>query len=270
MKKFPRRTVVAALAGVVAAAAGAPSPGAGLKTSMTFRLRLKPSTDPKTGEEHPVDAAALARTEKALRVRLASAGIGNVVFQQEPPDHLTVTGDGLTPEQVSIFRRSVVHTAALDLRTVHGDNDTLLPQIESKKAALDPAWIVLPKKENSHGVFPQRLIVKRIPEITGDEIAEAFATYDLEGWSLSVELNKKAGERFFDITKRMRKGVDRFAIVLDGKIISAPTTQVDGGIAGGSFRLTGNFTEQEVRSLASALMNPLRNPVVIEEERVKQ
>ena len=270
MKMFPRRTMVAVFAGMLAFTAGAPSPERGLKKSVTFRLRLKPSEDPKTGEQYAVDATALARTEKALGIRLATAGIGNVTFQQQQPDRLTVHAEGLTPEQVSVFRGSVVLTATLDLRTVHGDNDTLLPDIESKKTALDPAWTILPMKETNAGeAKPRKLIVRRVPEITGDEVKSALALSDLEGWSLSVEFDKKAGERFFDITRKMRVAVDRFAIVLDGKILSAPTTQVAGGIAGGSFRLTGRFTEQEVRELASALMNPLRNPVVIEEESVK-
>jgi preprotein translocase subunit SecD len=250
--------------------ASAPAEKSGVKHSITYRLRLKPSKDPKTGEERAVDAAALAKATEVLGKRLDAATFTNVLVTPQPPDRILMQADALTPGQIAAARQCLMLTAALDLRTVHGDNDTLLPEIESKKAALDPAWIVLPMKEVSKSEdMLRRLIVKRVPEITGDEFKSAYAVFGPEGWSVSVELEKKAGERFFWITRKMRKGIDRFAIVLDGEILSAPTTQVEGGIAGNSFLLTGGFTEQEVRDLASALMNPLHNPVVIEEESVK-
>ena len=232
---------------------------------VSFRLRLKPFVDARTGEQHLPDAAALAKTQEMLGRRLAAIGIKNVVFTQEPPDRITARSDRLTPEQNAAFRKVVTQSAVLDFRTVHGDSDTLLPEIESKTAILDPAWIVLPLKEDkAHAGKQRNLIVSRVPDITSDQIAEAYARYDLEGWGLSLTFDKKAGEKFFDITRKMRKNVDRFAIVLDGQILSAPTTRVEGGITGGSCIITGKFTEQETRDLVSTLMNPLQHPVVIE------
>jgi SecD/SecF fusion protein len=57
----------------------------------------------------------------------------------------------------------------------------------------------------------------------------------------------------------------RFAVVLDGVIQSAPNIKEP--IYGGSARISGSFGEQEARSLASVLENPLQTPVRIEEER---
>ena len=241
-------------------------PRANAPTSpVSFRLRLQPFVDARNGTQHMPDAAALAKTEEMLGRRLASIGIKDVVFTQQPPDRITARSDRLTPEQNAAFRKVVTQSAVLDFRTVHGDSDTLLPEIESKTAILDPAWIVLPLKEDKAHAGKQRsLIVSRVPDITSDQIAEAYARYDLEGWGLSLTFDKKAGEKFFDLTRKMRAHVDRFAIVLDGQILSAPTTGVQGGIAGGSCIITGKFTEQEARELASTLMNPLQHPVVIE------
>ena len=273
MNISPRSIFPVALALLVLGAGdapSAPSPGPGLKATATFELRLKPSVDPKTGAERAVDAAALAVTEGTLGKRLAAAGISKVTFTQQAPDRITVRAEDLVPVQVTAFRKAVVYLAVLDFRMVHRDNDKLLPEIESKKAELDPAWVILPMKDVRPGDEKhRRLIVQRVPEITGNEIVEAYAFYDIEGWGLAAKFSEKAGEKFFQITRQMRVAVDRFAIVLDGKILSAPTTQVAGGIAGGSFRLTGKFTEQEARDLATALMNPLSNPVVIEKETVK-
>src|SRR5207237_2021324 len=57
----------------------------------------------------------------------------------------------------------------------------------------------------------------------------------------------------------------RFAIVLDNVIQSAPNIREP--IYGGSARISGTFSEQEARGLASVLENPLQTPVSIEEER---
>jgi SecD/SecF fusion protein len=57
----------------------------------------------------------------------------------------------------------------------------------------------------------------------------------------------------------------RFAIILDGKVVSAP--RINEPIAGGNASITGDFSEAQARNLASVLENPLQTPVVIEEER---
>src|SRR5213079_2373867 len=57
----------------------------------------------------------------------------------------------------------------------------------------------------------------------------------------------------------------RFAIVLDNVIFSAP--RINEPIYQGSARISGRFSEEEARSLASVLENPLQTPVSIEEER---
>jgi len=50
-----------------------------------------------------------------------------------------------------------------------------------------------------------------------------------------------------------------------GSIQSAPVIQ--DAIYGGDAQITGKFTEEEARGLASVLQNPLQTPVSIEEER---
>src|SRR5213079_481126 len=57
----------------------------------------------------------------------------------------------------------------------------------------------------------------------------------------------------------------RFAIVLDNVIFSAP--RINEPIYQGSARISGRFSEEEARALASVLENPLQTPVSIEEER---
>ena len=74
-------------------------------------------------------------------------------------------------------------------------------------------------------------------EITGDMVTKAEAHHDdaggrgLGGWSVSMEMTPIGGDRFEDITgKNINR---RFAIILDGKVESAPViiTKIPGGHA---------------------------------------
>ena len=241
----------------------------GGKVSATFQLRVLPMTDPKTGVKHEVDAAALASAEEVLGRRLATAQIRTVRFLRQPPDHIRMHGDAMTPAQVGTLRQCVVQAASLDFRVVHPDSEKLLAELEAKNALPDSSWNILPMKESKPGEKPRRLIVRSVPNITGDQITEAYPAYDSSGWFIGICFDKKGGATFFEITRQMRKFVDRFAIVLDGNIISAPTTAVEGGIASNSCIITGKFTEKEARDFANVVKNPLKNPIVVEVETVR-
>ena len=73
-------------------------------------------------------------------------------------------------------------------------------------------------------------------EVTGDQVRDAQAVSDpsdrgLGGWHVRMELTGPGGDRFEEITAKNIKR--RFAIILDGKIESAPViqTKIPGGIA---------------------------------------
>src|SRR6202012_2144656 len=98
----------------------------------------------------------------------------------------------------------------------------------------------------------------------------AGAFYDQTGWGVSLEFNSTGAEQFRVLTQQVAHDHSQMAIVLDGKVISAPTVDEKyvTGIGGGRAQISGgSMSEKEARSLASALQNPLQTPVVIEEER---
>ncbi len=242
--------------------------GIDLKGGTTFNISIQPAEDPLTGEKRPVTQQALDQAVEVLRSRVDKMGTSEPVITPTVGDRIMVQIPGLAAEELDNVRKQLQEVAKLDFRLVHPESSSLLPAVEAKQKILDPAWTILPMKKEKNPDSPERnLIVHRVPDITGEHIKSAFAGYDLEGWYISIQFDSEAGEKFFQLTKAMRVNSDRFAIVLDNKILSAPTTQVQGGIAGGGCRITGKFTEQEARGLASSLLNPLQNPVKIEEER---
>ena len=68
----------------------------------------------------------------------------------------------------------------------------------------------------------------------------------------------------FDLTSKMQAGRDRLAIVLDGEVLSAPVVQ---SALRKHFEITGMNNAKEAKELASALLNQLKNPLKIEDER---
>jgi preprotein translocase subunit SecD len=238
------------------------------KGGTTFVLRLQPTEDPVTGEKRPITKLSLDHAISALSNRVKTAGVRLSVVTAVEDNCITVQSPRLAPEELDAVRNQLQQEGKLDFRMVDPDSEMKIRDIEAKMAIRDPAWTILKfsKKDNPE-MGDRKLLVHRVPDITGNHIKSASARYDLQGWHVCLEFDKAGGDKFFEITRAMRKNVDRFAVVFDHEIISAPTTQVEGGIAGGSCIISGKYTEKSAREFANALMNPLENPVKIEEER---
>lgn len=109
--------------------------------------------------------------------------------------------------------------------------------------------------------------VTREADLTGDVVTEAFPSFDQSSNQPMVlmEMSAEGGERWAQITgANIGK---RIAIILDGRVYSAPTVQ--NKISGGSSQITGSTTPEEANLLAVVLKaGALKAPVKIIEERV--
>ncbi len=117
--------------------------------------------------------------------------------------------------------------------------------------------------EGNEKPIEERLLVKKKADLGGDRVSGSNAYYGNEGWTVQLKFDSEGAKKFGQITEQY-KG-HRFAIVLDGLIQSAPV--IRDAIYGGDAVITGKFSEEEARGLASVLENPLQTPVSIEEER---
>ena len=87
--------------------------------------------------------------------------------------------------------------------------------------------------------------------VTGKHLKEAQARAGSEGqgFEVAIDFDKEGAKLFADATTA---NVNKpLMIVIDGKVISAPT--VSGPITDGSARITGNFTAKEAENLAVLL-----------------
>jgi len=98
-------------------------------------------------------------------------------------------------------------------------------------------------------------------EVKGQDIKDASAglVQSSQGvttgqWAVNIVFNDAGTKAFSDVTTRLvaeQGAQNQFAIVLDGKVISAPTTQA--AITDGKPQITGNFTETTSKALADQL-----------------
>lgn len=123
-----------------------------------------------------------------------------------------------------------------------------------------PAKDGTPEFYNVYGVV-------READLTGDVVTEAFPSFDQSSNQPMVlmEMTGEGGERWAQITgANIGK---RIAIILDGRVYSAPTVQ--NKITGGSSQITGATSPEEANLLAVVLKaGALKAPVKIIEERV--
>ena len=98
-------------------------------------------------------------------------------------------------------------------------------------------------------------------EIPGDQISDAYANLarGVQGavtgeWVVVIEFNKQGAATFAETTQRLialQGSQNQFAIVLDGTVISAPTTNAV--ISDGRPQISGGFTEESAQALAQQL-----------------
>jgi preprotein translocase subunit SecD len=109
-------------------------------------------------------------------------------------------------------------------------------------------------------------------EITGDAIRKATPIFQsatqsnpnaTPGWQVQFELTGDGTQEFGDVTTRLVG--QQLAIILDQRVISAPTIQ--SAITNGSGVITGDFTEQEVKDLATTL-NAGALPVALTQQQL--
>lgn len=98
-------------------------------------------------------------------------------------------------------------------------------------------------------------------EVLGTDVSGASAGLQTNsqgistgGWVVQLDFTGDGKKKFGDITRRLfaeQGDLNRFAIVLDGLVVSAPTTNAV--ITNGQAEISGNFTQAEATDLANVL-----------------
>jgi len=232
--------------------------GLDLQGGTSFLIRLSPDGD------RSISADTLDQAVEVIRKRVDQFGVSEPVITPQGADRILVQIPGLDPEQIAAARQQLAQVAKLEFRLVHPENDRLIAQVKEGTDLVPAGYRIETQKVISEGrEIKEQLLVKVRSDLLGGRVRKAFPTYDEQGWGVALQLDREGANLFGQLTEaHVRK---RFAIVLDGRVQSAPVIREP--IYGGHASITGDFTEEEVRNLASVLENPLQTPVTVEEER---
>jgi SecD/SecF fusion protein len=232
--------------------------GLDIQGGTSFLIRLVPG-------DKPITKGMLDQAVEVIRKRIDVFGVSEPIISPVGGDRILVQIPGLDTAKIQEARDQLSRVAKLEFRLVYTDNGERLREIDEGKQVIPPEYRIETYKMQREGEKPveERLLVKKKADLSGEHVSSAGASYEKDGWVVHLRFDAEGAKQFGSITAANVH--HRFAIVLDGIIQSAPVIQ--DAIYGGDAQITGRFTEEEARGLASVLENPLQTPVSIEEER---
>jgi SecD/SecF fusion protein len=238
----------------------------------SFTLRVQP----RTAEDGTIEAVTHQQVDQAIKVieqRLNSMGTTEPLIARQGDDRVLVQMPGVDPEESKRIRTILEKVAHLELRQVHPQTDERgaggksLAQQVADGDAFEPGYkaFQLKSKDEQNNESSRPILLSRRVALGGSDVKSAYPSQQ-QADAVSIELNSKGGDKMIALTEKMEAGRDRIAIVLDGEVLSAPVVkQVP---LGTQFQIDGLDKPGEAQSLSNALMNPLENPLVVEEGRV--
>jgi SecD/SecF fusion protein len=233
--------------------------GLDLQGGTSFLIKLTPQ------EDQAITTDLLDQAVEVIRKRVDAYGVSEPVITPQGRERILVQIPGLDTGQIETTKAELQRVAKLELATVAGGEDRIA-RIQAGEEIMPPGFVIKTYKDRIEGKDQEfKLLVKRRPELSGEHVKRAHAYFDQQGYGVSLSLDSEGAKIFGDLTQSLAPTRGQIAILLDGEVQSAP--HVNEPIYGGSAVITGRFTEKEARDLASALENPLRVPVEVEETR---
>ena len=237
--------------GLFGAGGSAPEIDIGRKGNNQFVLRFS-----EAGLENRI-RSALEQAIEVIRRRLDELGMTEATIQQQGADRIIVQAPGMkNPETL---KKAVGKTARLTFQ--------LLCDVQPSGQAGErppPGCIELPDEKQAGVKYWVK--TSRRATVEGADLVDAQPAFDGQTGEpiVTFRFNQKGALKFARLTQA---NVGKpFAIILDGKVVSAPVIQTP--ILGGSGQISGRFTVEETKLLAIILRSgALPAKLVIVEER---
>jgi preprotein translocase subunit SecD len=204
---------------------------------------------------------AIEQAIETIRNRLDQFGLTEPVVAKQGEEKILVQLAGIkTHEDEQRARELISRAAKLELMAVDEDRAARVSVMTDEDAA-EYDDVILPDAKNEQ----HKYLVKEIPILEGNMLTDAHVGFDQNNRPvINFTLNAEGATIFGDFTG---KNVgNRLAIVLDGKVYSAPN--INERIGGGSGQISGDYTVLEAKDLAIALRSgALMAPVYMMEKR---
>jgi protein-export membrane protein SecD len=250
-----------------------PNPKGGIDkvggTSILLRVQGREGDD---GSKLPVTKEQVDQAVLVIKKRLKLMGTAKPLITRQGAEGINVQIPGVGPEDAVRVSEMLARVAKLELREVSPrsdepgpDGETLAERVQNG-TELVPGYraFTLKGKDQDGNEYARPILLNRRVALGGSDIAIA-APWPQQNDAVAVTLNRAGTEKMIALTKNMRPGLDRIAILLDGEVISVPT--IAAVPLGKNFIIEGLRQVGDAQSLANALMNPLQNSLKIEEVR---
>jgi preprotein translocase subunit SecD len=199
---------------------------------------------------------AVEQSIEKIRRRVDALGTKEPSITRQGTNRIVIEAPGESdPERL---KDVIGKTAKLTFQMV---DDSVTPE-DQQAGRIPPDDQILPMDEKR----APPLVVKKRSVVTGEMLTDASQGFDSQSGAATVNFrfNGVGSQRFGQVTAANVGKL--FAIVLDGKILSAP--RINTPITGGSGQITGNFTPESANDLAVLLRaGALPAPLTVIEQR---
>ena len=189
---------------------------------------------------------SVAQAVETIRNRLDQFGLSEPTVVRQGETDIVVELPGIkTAEDEKAARELISKPANLELMAVDEERSDQVNTMTSSQAA-SYGNIILEDTNNPNIKY----LVKEIPILNGSQVIDAQVAFDQSNQAIiNFTLNSTGARIFGEFTgKSVGK---RLAVVLDGKVYSAPNIRER--IGGGSGQISGGFTVAEAGNVAIAL-----------------
>jgi len=197
----------------------------------------------------PTEAGLRQRTSNAVsaaietvRRRVDPNGTAESTIVRQGDDRILVQVPGL--QDTAALKERIGETARLSFHEVH----PTLSAKQAKAGRIPPGYKIYPTTDSTEEA---ELLLRETPVVRGDDLTSARAGFEPRTGRPVVDFTfNPTGARQFARFTRAHVGAP-FAVVLDGKVISAPVIQT--AIEGGRGYIEGRFTVATATKLAIQL-----------------
>ena len=205
--------------------------------------------------------AAVDQAIETIRNRLNQFGLSEPIVARQGEEKILVQLAGIkTQEEEQRARELISRAAKLELMAVDEERNARVYNMSDADASAYGDIILSDVKSEQ-----EKYLVREIPILDGGMLTDASVGFDQNNRPvINFKLNAEGAEIFGDFTGRSVG--KRLAVVLDGKVYSAPN--INERIGGGSGQISGNYTVLEAKDLAIALRSgALLAPIYLMEKR---
>ena len=184
--------------------------------------------------------------------RLDGHGVAEPIIRPVGDDAIEIQIAGLSTKDNPEVLDDLKKPARLEFRAVH---ETLHPDTTPiNKYPVGYEVLAEESEDRQTGeVIERRMFVKLIPEATGEIVDDAYMSQtQTGGFQVNLEMTSEGADILAAVTEKMIG--KPLAIVLDGKLYSAPTVN---GVLAKRAQITGSYSQREAFDLANVLNNPL-------------